>query len=108
MKKNITNFKILRFQLLKEFLKMLLKLLKKNNHTVLGEKYDFAQDIYYIKELGVGYIRRGEYETAISYYMNLLERDILYYQYHAYKQLGRICKEMNNPDEFKRLYENHN
>lgn len=72
------------------------------------EKYDFAQDIYYIKELGVGYIRRGEYETAISYYMNLLERDILYYQYHAYKQLGRICKEMNNPDEFKRLYENHN
>ena len=69
------------------------------------EKYDFVQDFYYITELGVGYIRRGEYETAISYYLNLLESDILYYQYHAYKQLGRICKEMNNPDEFKRLYE---
>jgi len=54
--------------------------------------------------LGVGYIRRGEYETAISYYLNLLENDVLYYQYHAYKQLGRICKEMNNPDEFKILY----
>ena len=72
------------------------------------EKYDFVQDVYYINELGVGYIRRGEYETAISYYLNLLENDILYYQYHAYKQLGRICKEMNNPEEFKRLYENHN
>ncbi|MBE6510953.1 MAG: helicase [Methanobrevibacter millerae] len=68
------------------------------------EKYDFVQDVYYINELGVGYIRRGEYETAISYYLNLLENDVLYYQYHAYKQLGRICKEMNNPDEFKILY----
>lgn len=69
------------------------------------EKYDFVQDVYYINELGVGYIRRGEYETAISYYLNLLENDVLYYQYHAYKQLGRICKEMNDPGEFKRLYE---
>lgn len=69
------------------------------------EKYDFVQDVYYIKELGVGYIRRGEYETAISYYLNLLQSDILYYKYHAYKQLGRIYNEMSNPSEFKRLYE---
>ena len=71
------------------------------------EKYDFLQDMYYVKELGVGYIRRGEYETAISYYCNLLENDFLYYKYHAYKQLGRIFKEMNNPYEFKKLYENY-
>ena len=69
------------------------------------EKYDFIQDIFYVKELGVGYIRRKEYESAISYYLNLLKNDILYYKYHAYKQLGRIYKEMNNPNEFKKLYE---
>ena len=69
------------------------------------EKYDFVQDVYYIIELGVGYIRREEYETAISYYLNLLQSDILFYKYHAYKQLGRIYEEMNNPNEFKRLYE---
>lgn len=68
------------------------------------EKYEKMQEIFYVKELGVGYIRRGEYETAIKYYSDLLRSDFLYYRYHAYKQLGRIVSEMNDNREFKRLY----
>ena len=71
------------------------------------EKYNKVQNIYYIKELGVGYIRRGEYETAIRYYADLLNDNLLYFRYHAYKQFARIFKEMKNPDKFKKLYEEH-
>lgn len=71
------------------------------------EKYNNVQNIYYIKELGVGYIRRGEYENAIKYYADLLNDDLLYFRYHAYKQFARIFKEMKNPDKFKKLYEGH-
>ena len=70
-----------------------------------SEKYDRMQHIFYVKELGVGYIRRGEYETAIRYYADLLKSDFLYYRYHAYKQLGRIVSEMDDQEEFKRIYD---
>lgn len=68
------------------------------------QKYDASQDLFYVKELGVGYIRQKKYEKAMEYYMNLLENDLLYYKYHAYKQFARIYREMKNPEEFERLY----
>ena len=68
------------------------------------EKYDANQHIYYITELGVGYIRRGEYEKAMKYFSDLLNNDCLYFQYHAYKQFARIFREMKNPQKFKKLY----
>ena len=71
------------------------------------EKYNYLQNIYYRKELGVGYIRRGNYENAIQYFVELLNDDLLYFRYHAYKQLGRIFEEMNNPERFKELYEKY-
>ena len=70
------------------------------------EKYDYLQNIYYRKELGVGYIRRGNYENAIQYYVDLLDDNLLYFRYHAYKQLGRIFEEMNDYERFKTIYEN--
>jgi|GEM_PF-3025165 len=69
------------------------------------EKYDKTQEIFYHKELGVGYIRREEYENAIGYYLNLLESDFLYYRYHAYKQFARILKNMKDSKEFRRIYD---
>ena len=71
------------------------------------EKYDLLQDLYFVKELGVGYIRRKDFEKAIPYYLNLLEEDFLYYQYHAYKQLARIYKEMDNHEMFTKIYESY-
>ena len=70
------------------------------------EKYDMLQDLYYVKELGVGHIRRKEYERAMNYYHSLLGSDFLYYQYHAYKQFARIFKEMDNPIKFAEIYNN--
>ena len=54
--------------------------------------------------MGVGYIRREEYEKAIGYYLELLDNDILYYKYHAYNQFARILKNMNDSAEFARIY----
>ena len=68
------------------------------------EKYDKSQNLFYVKELGVGYIRREEYEKAIGYYLELLDNDILYYKYHAYNQFARILKNMNDSAEFARIY----
>ena len=68
------------------------------------EKYDKVQNLFYVKELGVGYIRRKEYENAVAYYMDLLDSNFLYYQYHAYKQFARIMRNMKDPDEFGRIY----
>ena len=69
------------------------------------ERYDYIQNIYYIKELGVGYIRRKEYEKAMEYFSKLLNNDLLYLRYHAYKQFARIFKEMNDANLFKKLYD---
>ena len=69
------------------------------------EKYDKSQNLFYVKELGVGYIRREEYEKAIGYYLQLLDNDILYYKYHAYKQFARILKNMKDSAEFTRIYD---
>lgn len=80
---------------------------EKGLKVISFEKYDEIQNIYYIKELGVGLIRRGEYEAAIKYYSDLLNNDLLYFRYHAYKQFARIFKEMKNPTIFKKLYEEH-
>ena len=71
------------------------------------EKYNLLQDIFYVKELGVGYIRRREYDKAIHYFIDLLGSEFLYFRYHAYKQLGRIFDEMDDSNKFKRLYENY-
>lgn len=68
------------------------------------EKYDTIQNLFYIKELGVGYIRRKEYEKAIAYYLKLLDNDFLYYRYHAYKQFARILRNMEDPREFERIF----
>ena len=70
------------------------------------EKYDKTQNLFYVKELGVGYIRREEYEKAIAYYLELLDSDFLYYRYHAYKQFARILRNMKDPDEFRRILDN--
>lgn len=70
------------------------------------EKYDKTQNLFYIKELGVGYIRREEYEKAIAYYLELLDSDFLYYRYHAYNQFARILRNMKDPDEFRRILDN--
>ena len=70
------------------------------------QKYDYMQEIYHVKELGVGYIRRKEYENAMNYYYSLLGSDFLYYRYHAYKQFARIFREMNDSDKFKKIYDN--
>ena len=69
------------------------------------EKYDKIQKMFYVKELGVGYIRREEYEKAISYYLKLLDNDFLYYKYHAYKQFIRILKNMEDSVEFGRMFD---
>ena len=69
------------------------------------EKYDKSQNLFYVKELGVGYIRREEYEQAIGYYLELLDNDFLYYRYHAYKQFARILRNMEDSVEFARLYD---
>ena len=69
------------------------------------EKYDKSQNLFYVKELGVGYIRREEYEKAIGYYLDLLDNDFLYYKYHAYKQFARILRNMKDSAEFARIYE---
>ncbi len=68
------------------------------------EKFDKTQNLFYVKELGVGYIRREEYEKAIAYYLELLDSDFLYYRYHAYKQFARILRNMKDPDEFERIF----
>ena len=83
------------------------RIFKKDNSIKLlsKEKFDLMQDIFFIKEMGLGYIRRKEYEIAISYYVNLLNDDFLYFRYHAYKQLGRIFQEMDDYDNFKRFFE---
>lgn len=69
------------------------------------EKYEKMQGIFYVKELGVGYIRRRDYESAMKYYAYLLKSDFLYYRYHAFKQIGRIASEMNDDKEFKKLHD---
>lgn len=69
------------------------------------EKYDKSQNLFYVKELGVGYIRREEYEKAIGYYLELLDNDFLYYRYHAYKQFARILRNMEDSAEFGRMYD---
>lgn len=78
-----------------------------NVKLISEEKYNASQDLFYVKELGVGLIRQKEYEKAIKYYFELLESDLLYYKYHAYKQFARIYREMKNPEEFERLYEKY-
>jgi Rad3-related DNA helicase len=71
------------------------------------EKYDLLQNIFYRKELGSGYIRMGNYENAIQYYVELLDEDFLYFKYHAYKRLGRIFEIMNDYERFKTIYEKY-
>lgn len=75
--------------------------------VISQEKYNFIENIHYINELGVGYIRRGEYETAIIFYHKMLNQKNPYFKYQAYKNFGRIFKEMKNSNEFKRLYEKY-
>lgn len=67
------------------------------------EKYDKVQNLFYINELGVGYIRREEYEKAIDYYLKLLDDDFLYYKHLAYKQFARIMRNMKDHVEFERM-----
>ena len=69
------------------------------------EKCDKSQKLFYVKELGVGYVRREEYGKAIGYYLGLLDNDFLYYRYHAYKQFARILKNMKDSAEFTRIYD---
>ena len=80
---------------------------KKGIKLLSKEKYDKTQNLFYIKELGVGYIRRKEYEKAIKYHLNLLDNEILYYKYHAYKQFARILKNMKDPKKFEKIYNNY-
>lgn len=72
-----------------------------------NEKYDYIENIHYINELGAGYIRRGDYETAMIFYSKMLNQNILYFKCMAYKSLARIFKEMNDDREFARLYEKY-
>lgn len=83
------------------------RILKDENGVKLlsKEKYDKVQNLFYIKELGVGYIRREEYEKAIGYYLELIDNDFLYYKYHAYKQFARILRNMKDSTEFARIYD---
>ena len=71
------------------------------------EKYNYVQNVYRVKELGVGYIRREDYNNAIKYYVNLLNEDFLYYKYHAYKQLGKIFDKINDYNKFKEIYKKY-
>ena len=80
---------------------------EKGSKLISQEKYDYIQNIYRKKEIGVGYIRREDYNNAIKYYINLLNEDLLYYKYHAYKKLGKIFEKMNDFDKFKEIYEKY-
>ena len=80
---------------------------EKSLKLLSNEKYNLLQDIFYVKELGVGYIRRREYEKAIKYFVDLFDDNFLYFKYHAYKQLGRIFDEMDDCDNFKKIYESY-
>lgn len=75
--------------------------------VISQEKYDYKENIHYINELGTGYIRREEYETAIKFYSNLLNQNILYFKCRAYKSFARILKDMGDEKEFQRLYQKY-
>ena len=75
--------------------------------VISQEKYDFISNINYIVELGVGYIRREEYEQAMMFYSKLLNQKNLYFRYIAYKNFARIYRDMNNKKEFSKLYKKY-
>lgn len=71
--------------------------------VISQEKYDYIENIHYINELGTGYIRRGEYETAIEFHVKLFKQNIPYFKCRACRSFIRILKEMGDDVEFERL-----
>ena len=80
---------------------------EKGLRVISQEKYDYIESIHYTNELGAGYIRQGEYETAMMFFSKLLKQETLYFKCLSYKSFARIYRDMDDKREFKRLYEQY-
>ena len=72
-------------------------------YSISDEKYEFNQSLIFLLDKAIN----SKYlESAIMFFANLIDCEILYFKALGYSMLGYFCARMNSSDKFHEYYKN--